>query len=182
MQVISSSESSLEYPDGNDQITENYWRILDINLAWIRQSDTKAYTIFMIYGISISLAFSNAEAISLLVKDSVVILLLVIIYLMSSRVAIFFGFRCLQPSLRLKFPSSIIFFGSVARRHKSPDEYYEHSKTIVSNPESVHRELCNQIYINSVIAKGKFDDIYKSISAFLVSLITLLLIIMKYFI
>ena len=108
MHVISSKDSTLNVPTNIDEVTENYWRILDVNLAWIRQSDTKAYTIFMIYGISISLVFSNVEIIAAMVKNSYIVLILSVLYLVASLVAIVFGFRCIQPSLKLKFPPSII--------------------------------------------------------------------------
>lgn len=165
-----------------DPTLENYWRMFDVNLAWIRQSDTKAYTVFTIYGISISLVFSNVDVIATLVEKSQVVQFLALLYLTSSVIAIYFGFRCIQPSLKLKFPTSVIFFGSVSRTFSSPDEYFEKSRYIVRDPESMERELCNQIYINSIIAREKFDDINKSIKAFLVSLLTLIMIVLTYFI
>ena len=182
MHVISSKDSTLNVPTNIDEVTENYWRILDVNLAWIRQSDTKAYTIFMIYGISISLVFSNVEMIAAMVKNSYIVLILSVLYLVASLVAIVFGFRCIQPSLKLKFPPSIIFFGSIARSVSSPEEYYAKSLKVLEAHDKIQMELCNQIYINSIIASGKFDDISKSRSAFLVSLITILLIVLNYFI
>ena len=87
MHVISSKDSTLNVPTNIDEVTENYWRILDVNLAWIRQSDTKAYTIFMIYGISISLVFSNVEMIAAMVKNSYIVLILSVLYLVASLVA-----------------------------------------------------------------------------------------------
>ena len=66
--------------------------------------------------------------------------------------------------------------------YNSPEEYFEKSRLVVGDLENMQRELCNQIFINSVIARGKFDDITKSISAFLLSLVTLILIVMNYFI
>jgi len=184
MQLIQSKDLLTNYPSPSsmDSTTENYWRIFDVNLAWIRQSDTKAYTIFMIYGLSISVALANAQSVASLVKDSNIVLLLSMVYLVASMVALVFGFRCLQPSLKLKYPPSVIFFGSIARTYNSPEDYYTASLKIINDEEARHRELSNQIYINAVIAKGKFDDITKSISAFLVSLMTLVLIVMNYFI
>ncbi|MDZ4707597.1 MAG: DUF5706 domain-containing protein [Saprospiraceae bacterium] len=184
MHLIQSKDSLTNYPSPSsmDSTTENYWRIFDVNLAWIRQSDTKAYTIFMIYGLSISVALSNAQSVAGLVKESNLVLLLSIVYLLASMIAMIFGFRCLQPSLKLKYPPSIIFFGSIARTYTSPEDYYEASLKVINDDEARKRELSNQIFINSVIAKGKFDDITKSITAFLVSLMTLVLIVMNYFI
>lgn len=180
--VISQKDQFINYDSTMDPILDNYWRIFDVNLAWIRQSDTKAYTVFTIYGISISVVFTNVETIKNLLNTNTIVFILAIIYLLASLVAIFFGFRCIQPSLKLKFPSSVIFFGSVARVYSSPEEYFEKSKMVVGDIENMRRELCNQVYINSVIARGKFDDITKSISAFLLSLVTLILIVMNYFI
>lgn len=182
MHTITSKDAALNFESSLDSVAENYWRILDVNLAWIRQSDTKAYTIFMIYGISISLVFSNVDMIKSLIINSKLVMLLAVIYLGASLVAIIFGFRCIQPSLKLKFPPSVIFFGSIARTYTTPEDYHQQSKKVLGDPDKMNQELCNQIFINSIIARGKFEDITKSISAFLVSLITLLLIVLNYFI
>ncbi len=181
MQFISSNDMLINYPGGMDNVTENYWRILDVNLAWIRQSDTKAYTIFMIYGISISVVFANIGSITNMLGNSIVVMLLGILYMITSLIAIRFGFRCIQPSLKLKFPSSIVFFGSIANSFISPEAYFEHSRQILEDPDKMHKELCNQIFINSIIARGKFTDINKSIKAFMASLVILLFIVLIYF-
>lgn len=178
--AISNKEQFINFDSKIENTLENYWRIFDVNLAWIRQSDTKAYTVFTIYGISVSVVFSNVGTIRNLLDGNTLVTILAMIYLITSLIAIFFGFRCIQPALKLKFPSSVVFFGSISRTFESPESYHTKSQEIVSDPEKMKIELCNQIYINSIIARGKFDDITKSISAFLLSLIVLILIVMNY--
>ncbi len=182
MQFISNSESLLNNESSLDASVDNYWRILDVNLAWIRQSDQKAYTIFTIYGISISLVFSNIAIIKNLLEKSIVVDVVSVIYFISSLIAIIYGFRCIQPNIHMKFPPSIVFFGNIASNFKSPVEYHDHSKEIIVHIEKMQQELCNQIYINSIIAHKKYNDLKKSITAFLVSLISLLMIVINFFI
>jgi hypothetical protein len=170
-------ENSTENSIGS---TEQYWRIFDVNLAWIRQSDTKAYTMFTVYGISISVVFSKIDTIAAELSQSYMMIALATIYILSSMIALVFGFRCIQPSLKLKVPPSIIFFGSISRAYQSGEAYYEGSRPTANDVQAMEKELCNQIYINSIIARGKYDDISKSITAFLVSLITLIMIILYY--
>jgi hypothetical protein len=179
--AISQKDQFFNFESNLENTLENYWRIFDVNLAWIRQSDTKAYTVFTIYGISISLVFSNVDKIKPLFDGNYLVMAIALAYLGSSIVAMFFGFRCIQPALKLKFPPSVIFFGSISRTYSSPEEYFQKSKSVVEDNEAMMRELCNQIYINSIIARGKFDDISKSISAFLTSLICLVMIVVSFF-
>lgn len=182
MRLFEGTEGVENKTDALKSSTEQYWRILDVNLAWIRQSDTKAYTMFTVYGISISVVFSKIDVISERLENDYFLIALAAVYIISSMIALIFGFRCIQPSLKLKFPPSIIFFGSVSRSYDSGESYYSGSKKIVEESALMEQELCNQIYINSVIARGKFDDISKSITAFLVSLITLIMIILYFII
>ncbi|MEZ4949133.1 MAG: hypothetical protein R2784_07075 [Saprospiraceae bacterium] len=46
-----------------DEKTENYWKILETNLDWIRYSDAKATGILTIYGLLVTIAFTNLNRI-----------------------------------------------------------------------------------------------------------------------
>ena len=98
----------------------------------------------------------------------------------SSLIAIIYGFRCIQPNIHMKFPPSIVFLG-IFSNFKSPVEYHDHSKEIIVHIEKMQQELCNQIYINSIIAHKKYNDLKNRLLPFWSALISLLMIVINFY-
>ncbi|MBB4079425.1 hypothetical protein GGR28_002045 [Lewinella aquimaris] len=157
-----------------DEKTENYWRILDANLEWIRYSDAKATGILTIYGVIITVAFTKMIDILEVISGSWVLIGLTTISGLCSLVAIYFGFRSISPRLVSLHNSSIIFFGSILEHSKNIQEFREYSHRVLDSPKGLDDDLAGQIYINARIAAAKFQNVSSSIRFFIASFLILL--------
>ncbi len=157
-----------------DEKTGNLWQILETNLEWIRSSDNKATAILTIYGIVITLVYSNASEIFDSINENNALTTLSIISAITSLGAIYFGFRVIQPRVLPPNYISVIFFGSVASNFKDMDSYDGYVSKMLDRKEGLDADLTRQIYINSVIASKKYRDVANSIRFFVASLVILL--------
>lgn len=157
-----------------DEKTENYWRILQTNLDWIKYSDAKATGLLTVYGVLVTVAFSNKDAFVGILHSRPLVFILTLTVVVSL-LAIFYGFRCISP--RLKTPShvSMIFFGSIVSNFKSMEDYREFSHKLLNSKVGIDDELARQIYINATIAAAKFRDVSLSIRYFIISFLLLML-------
>lgn len=165
-------------PDPNDSImdekTGNLWQILSTNLEWIRSSDTKATAILTIYGIVITLVYSNASDILKTINLNPTMIFFSVLSAFTSLLAIFFGFRVIQPRVFPPSYVSVIFFGSVVSNFKDMESYHQFVNKLLDRKEGLDIDLARQIYINSVIASKKYRDVAYSIRFFVASLVLLL--------
>lgn len=155
------------------ETTEKYWNILQNNNEWQRFSETKASIILTAYGIIISVIYSNSETILPSLTQSKTVLIIAILFAILSLVSIIFSFRCLNPNLKNENPTSVIYFGHIAKNNKDFKEYYSNSKPIIENDESFLEQISEQIFVNSEIAWKKFRRATWSFRAFLASIIIL---------
>lgn len=163
-----------------DEKTENFWYILETNLNWIKYSDAKATGILTIYGLLITIAFTNLNSILNLVGDNIFYITLSIIAGITSLLAIVYGFKSMSPRIVREDYSSIIFFGSVVKNHSSMDDFRKHCHQVLDSKVGLDDDLAGQIYINAKIAQQKFKDVSTSLRFLMISMGALLTQIVVY--
>ncbi len=161
-----------------DEKTGNYWKILETTLEWIRYSDAKATAILTIYGIVITVVFSNLQNILSFLSGSAWIAVLAVLPLLSSLIAIFFGFRCISPRMERSSYRSIMFFGSIMKHFPDEEAFREATHKVLDTRVGLDDDLAHQIYINSRIAHKKFRDVSLSIRFFVISMVMALVLLM----
>lgn len=157
-----------------DEKTENYWRILQTNLEWIRYSDAKATGILTIYGVLITVAFTNIVEIFEFITTSWILIALTMLAGFSSLIAIYYGFRSISPRVETMDHKSIIFFGSIMEHSETMESFRRYSHEVLDSRVGLDDDLARQIYINARIASAKFQNVSSSIRYFIVSFLLLL--------
>ncbi len=157
-----------------DEKTENYWRILEANLEWIRYSDAKATGILTIYGVLITVAFTKILDILEIISSSWMLIALTSLSGVTSLVAIYYGFRSISPRLLTQDHRSIIYFGSIVKHSPDMQSFRQYSHEVLDSPRGLDDDLAAQIYINAHIASLKFKNVSSSINFFIASFLILL--------
>jgi len=165
-----------------DEKTGNYWKILETTLDWIKYSDAKATGILSIFGLIVTVVYSNVEHIKELLMGNMYLGVLSVLSAICSLIAIYYAFSSISPRIVKTNDKSIVFFGSVVRQYPSLDDYRQTANEVLDSKEGLDNELAEQIYINSSIAAKKFKDVTLSIRFFVGGIILLLLEIMAYII
>jgi len=160
---------------------ENYWKILQNVNDWLRFADTKAGALLTTIGVILTLIYTNANAVYDAVYKDSLILSLAIIFAIALMFSAFFCFSTLFSRLKksAKDEMSSIFFKDVAE--VEIDEYKEKAGVIISDDDQLSDELQDQIFENSVIASLKFSKFNNALKSFVVMGITIVLILIKYF-
>lgn len=157
--------------------SEHYWRILEAIHESIRYSNVKATAILTVYGILISLAYSNLDLIVSGVDRSLYIMVLAGLVALLSSLAIFFAFRSIQPRLLASDYPSVIFFNSITKNFEDCESYIRKAEEVIDSDQGIgiEEDLARQIHINARIASAKFALIRHSVQFFVLSLLLLLL-------
>lgn len=151
--------------------TELYEKKLDRTLGWISNSDSKIGYVLAFNGVMIGLMINRVpEIIKLMGKgfsiSSLTFGFFSIAYLLIFSVSLYYGFKVVFPDIEER-KESYFFFGSIAKMDKK--KFKEGIKSMEN--EEIENQLLDQIYINSTIAKQKFENIQKSLKALLIGFI-----------
>ncbi|MFW5700775.1 MAG: Pycsar system effector family protein [Cyclobacteriaceae bacterium] len=161
-------------------MNDKYWNILQYNNEWLRYSETKASVLLTVYGIIITIIYSNANEVFEAINETSLFLYSSVFYGLTSIISIFFSFMCINPRLKNENPSSIIYFGHIAKKNKNFSDYSQYSKTIIDNDDKFREQIVEQIFATSGIAWKKFVNVTWSIRLFVFSVIILLVSIAIY--
>lgn len=160
---------------------ERYWEILQLNIEWLRFSETKATLLLTVYGILFTIAYTNSTAVFDSLKDSVWITILVFAYGLVSLISITFAFLCVNPTLKNVNPTSIIYFGHIYKDLTQAD-YKTRAQTIIDDEDKLTDQITEQIHIISKIAWNKYRNVGWSLRFFITSLVIILVTIFSYLI
>jgi len=146
------------------KMNENLWKTLGSINEWVRFSEGKAIALLAAQGVLIGVLSQNLllDDFSLNAKESITVGLA----LAFNGGSMFFAFLCLNPRIKLKGGISPLFFGSIASSFKASNEYFDYYNEKMSNEESISKELCGQIFVNSQIANRKYRNVAYSIRLF----------------
>lgn len=162
--------------------SEEYWKILNSINEWIKFSDIKAGAILSIYGVLLTVIYSNAKQVFELLNSNNCILTLAIIAIITSIVSVILSFLTLNPTLKNENPHSIIFFGHVQEKFDEYKKYNEYAVEVIESKDRYRNQLSEQVVINSKICWRKFKLISWSIRFFMATISILLIIIVIYLI
>lgn len=156
---------------------EFYWNSLNKIMDHIRFSDGKAALFLSIYGILISLFFTQENVVweELIKGWSTTRWIFLIITGLFSVISIYFSFNAINPRLKNPATKSLIYFGDVHKKFKSAEEYYHFGQERFKNPDEVFRDLSDQVYVNSSIAYKKFYNVSWALRFFVLSIMTFLI-------
>lgn len=162
--------------------SDRYWEILQVNIEWLRFSETKATLILTVFSIILTLVYTNAQSVFESVQKSSLILGLVFFYGLISLISISLAFWCINPVLKNKNPNSIIYFGHISKKFRNEAQYKEFAQTILDNEDAFHDQITSQIYSISKIAWKKYTFVTWSLRFFIGSIATMLIILFTYLI
>ena len=160
---------------------EEYWKILNKTTDWIKFSDTKAIVVLTVYGIIITIIYSNSKVVYEYLSNSTFSVILSIIVAILSFLSVLFSFLAINPRLKNTNADSIIFFGHIQEKNKDYSEYYLNSQQILSDENEYRKQIAEQVYVNSKIAWKKFKNVSYSIRCFFFSIVILIVILTEYF-
>ena len=160
--------------EGADKLN-NYWKIFQTNLDWIRVSDQKATIILTIYGIIIPFVNSRSEELFESISEHQELLVLMGLSGIASLISMYSAFRCLTPRIFKNFRPSVIFFGSIVEQYPDDQSYLQALRKKMNSEELFEEEIAEQIYINSRVAFRKFKDVSTAIRFFALGLVFLII-------
>ncbi|TRW27111.1 hypothetical protein FMM05_00220 [Flavobacterium zepuense] len=161
--------------------SEKYWEILQLNIEWLRFSETKATLVLTVYGIIFTIAYSNSSSVFDAVKSSGWLLFLIFLYGAFSLTSVVFAFLSVNPVLRNDTSTSIIYFGHIYK-DLSKAAYKTRAQAIIDDEDKLTDEITEQIHVISKIAWLKYRSVGWSLRFFIGSLVILILSVFSYLI
>jgi hypothetical protein len=158
-----------------------YWEILQINIDWLRFSESKAGIILTVYGVIFTLGYTNATSVFKSMEQSGFLIFLIFTYGILSLISIGFCFACLNPNLKNEEEeSSIIYFGHISKTHKKYKEYKAYAQSILDNEDKFTDQITEQIFVNSALAWKKYKHVSWALRLFVLSLVILMIALFTY--
>ncbi len=159
--------------------TDKFWNIfLNVN-EMIRSSDTKAGVLITVYGVLITIVYSNSIDVYNAIGSSKLMLFMTVLVITLSVLSILFCFLTLNPRLKNTNHSSLVYFGHINDKYNNYLDYYNDLDRI-SETEEFEKHVSEQIYHNSSIAAKKFFFVNWAIRLFIFVLFTLLINLLIY--
>jgi len=162
---------------------ERYWQILQFNIEWLRFSETKATLVLTVYGILLTIIYTNSTSVFTSIQESGAIFYMVLIYSATIVASIVFAFLCISPRLKNtnnNSNKSIIYFGVISSKFPDKSAYKTLAKSVLNDEEDFGDHIIDQIYTISKIASKKYYHVTWAMRLFIASLIWLILILVIY--
>lgn len=159
-----------------------YWSTLLKNIEWIKFSETKAVVIITVYGVILTIVYSNAKEILSFIENSNLILALTVLSALFSIGSVLCSFLALNPILKNADPDSIIYFGHIQEKFSSSEDYSKYANEVIADSERLNQNIADQVYQTSKIAWRKFQLISWGIRFFAISLLLLIIEVATYLI
>ncbi len=159
---------------------QEYWNILGSVNDWIKYSDTKATILLTLYGVIITIVYSNSTDVLSGITNSNWTLTFSVLSAICSLISIVFAFLCINPRLKNENPNSIIYFGHIQKKFQNANDYLSSSLEIFENESNYQKELTEQIHTNSGIAWKKFSNVTWSLRFFFGTLVCMILSVLIY--
>lgn len=146
---------------------EHLWKTLASVNEWVRFSEGKAIALLAAQGVLIGLLSQDKllNDQNLTATETV----LGIFAVLFNALSMLYAFLCLNPRLKLKGGVSPIYFSSIATSFQQSEEYRQFYKERMNEDDSIEKEVCGQIFVNSQIAMRKYNNIAYSLRLFFTS-------------
>lgn len=161
---------------------QEYWNILNNITDWVKYSDTKATIILTLYGVILTVIYSNSVQVLSALKSSETVFWFTICSSIMGTLSILFSFLCINPRLKNENAKSIIYFGHIQEKFSNAADYFTKSEQILSNEDEYNSELAEQIHVNSNVAWKKFSKVTWSVRFLFGSLVFISLSLVTYLI
>ena len=156
-----------------ETMTQELWNILTRTDDLAKYSDTKAALLLTVHGVLLTIIYTNANSVYDYFFKNWFTMLIITLVALSIIVSIVFSFFVINPRLKNKNSTSLIYFGHIQEKYKDYSSYFIDVKDTFSDLEKVNKQISEQIHTNSNIAWKKFTYVTKSMRYFFVSLILL---------
>ena len=151
------------------QDPNNYWEQLERLEKLIRASELKAGVIFSFHSLILGLFVDRLEYFEKLFEAHVIFGALVGLWLLTVLISVYFSFKCFMPQIELKYPKNVFFFRDAASGFGNIEEYTQKLIDICGSEDELYSQLGQQIHVESVIIKKKFESVAKSLKFFGIS-------------
>lgn len=149
---------------------ENAWRLLGYVNGWLRFADAKAAAILSansLLGALISALYSIRPGLGHRAWRVTLLSLALAAVATSGTYAL----RALRPHTQARSADSIVHFGYVAQRYgAASDAFVRSCMALVSEEERLIRDLCRQIWVNSILASQKYERVSRALTALVIGL------------
>lgn len=146
-----------------DQLLDTLWKNDSIINEWIRFSDTKATTVLALNGVIIGILSPTLISNKDFLFNHQIIFVAIVICFLTIIFSTCFCICCLNPTLKFGNSRSLIFFSHIAKYPTSSD-YSQSIENSFNDECNIKKDLCEQIWINSIIANKKNESVKKSIN------------------
>lgn len=135
-------------------MTDRLWKVLEHTNEWVRFADTKAAGALAASGVVGGLATNALLGTNNLSGSALV---LVVLGLVGLLFAAGFAVWVLTPQLSVGEPRSLLYFEHVARRYRQDaDGHQQDLEALLQDDRALSKQLANQIWANSTVARNKY--------------------------
>lgn len=138
---------------------ETLWKTYDTVNEWIRFSDTKAGAILAANGVIAGIVLANLASAKDFLHKNPVFLIFLITGVIAGCMSIYFSIRCLNPTLRVGEPTSLIFFAHVAQKFEKPSDYEQAVSKAFTDDVQAMAQIAQQVWANSSVAWKKYKAV-----------------------
>ncbi len=135
---------------------DNLWKTYGIINEWIKFSDAKAGAVLALNGVIIGLIYSNLQNNPGDFTKHPIIFTSLMLGILVGCISIYFCLRCLNPTLKLGEPNSLIFFSHISQKFKKYEDYVNAANNAFNDEKNLQDDLSQQIWVNSKVAHNKY--------------------------
>ncbi|MGQ8337580.1 Pycsar system effector family protein [Sunxiuqinia sp. A32] len=165
----------------NIQMKSECWNIINETTGMIKYSDTKATVMLSVYGIVITIVYSNASQMYLFLEESWINVSIASLAALFAMTSAYFSFSVINPRFKKGNPESVIYFGNIQKQFSTCDEYYSKLTAVLSDEDEYKKQLNDHIYVNAQIAWAKFSHFSISMKLFGLAFICVVIDLFIYF-
>jgi len=159
------------------QDSNNCWEQLERLEKLIRASELKAGIIFSFHSLILGLVADRLGFFNQIFTDSILLIVLSILWICSVLISVFFCFKCFRPRIELKYDPNVFFFKNAVNKFGDVKEYSKKLLEVCGNEEELCTQLSQQIHVESKIIDQKFNSVNQSLKYFALSIIFVILIL-----
>lgn len=155
----------------------NFWEQLERLEKLIRASELKAGVIFSFHSLILGLFADRLEQFNQVFEGKPLLIVLLVLWIFSVLISIFFCFKCFGPRIEARYNKNVFFFRNAVNDFGSIEEYTKKLIEVVGSEDELHKQLGEQIHVESKIIDQKFKSVNKSIKFFGLSFVFLVIIL-----
>lgn len=140
-----------------DSKLDSMWQTYNAVQEGIRHSDSKAEAVVGIVGVVAGIMLSAlASSGNVSFSQRPLLFILLVLGIISGAAALYFAIRCLSPTLDVGEPTSLLFFGHIAKLYDTAQSYQRALDKAFVNDNDILEHLTSEVWANSKIAWKKF--------------------------